>query len=243
MKTLRDLICRARILLDDQPEQATIGENITLLEEAAEAQDESNLLWSTCELIDYANEAMDEIAIRTRCIRDRSITPGLTAFEIEPDDDPWQPLDARILRILRVMWHGKALHPASEMELDGISDWQTRKGCPAHFIVSQADRAIRPYPTPRVAGTLHIHVVRQPVAAMEDMDDEPEIPPHLLPGAIHWMLHKAYQKNDADTKDPEQSERFLTLFERKFGPRPTQSMLEFQMRTLGVTRRSRKEWF
>mgnify|MGYP001139235270 CR=1 FL=1 len=241
--TLCDLLDSARTLLDDLPDPVTDApDNLALLQDAAESQDESNLLWTTAELMQYANEAANEVAIRTGGVRDSSDTVGLTSFAIS--DNSWQTVDSRILRVVRVTWDGEALPPMSKNILDrSRSGWSSETGEPTHFVFDQAERLIRVYPAPTTAGTLKLEVVRLPVTVMAAADDEPEIAEHQRANMVHWMLHRAYLKNDADTHDSSQSAQHFALFEAIFGPRPTHAAIEFTARSLGVTPRASQHWY
>lgn len=243
IKTLCDLLDSARNLLDDKPDPVeSVSDNLSLLEDASESQDESNLLWSTDELTTYANEAAMEVAIRARCIRDSSSVEGLTSFAVS--DGSWFPVDQRILRIIRVTWNDKRIYPESKSKLDASqSDWETLTGEPSVFVFDQAERLIRPYPTPLAAGVLKISVVRLPVTQMVANSDEPEIPLHMRNYMPYWILHRAYLKNDADTKDDQLAEKYLGLFNSIYGQRPTHQATEFVARSAAVTPRSNQHWY
>lgn len=244
METLGDMICEARILLDDQIEASTIGTNQFLLEEAAEAQDESNLLWKTVELKRWANEAVDEVAIRSRCIRDSSDTADLTLFAVAANGTGTIAVPRAVIRILRVTWNAKVLTPTSKAKLDAVSsDWATDTAAePTHFILDQGTRQLRVWPLNTVAGDLRLEVVRRPVTKMVNLTDAPEIPADMLGDAVYWILHKAYLKNDADAKDNSQSAQYEALFTRAFGPKPSHLALEFEFHSQSVTPRARGEW-
>lgn len=244
METLGDMICEARSLLDDEVDASTIGTNQFLLEEAAESQDESNLLWTTAELKRWANEAVDEVAIRSRCIRDSSDTADLTMFTVAASGTGTIAVPRAVIRLLRVTWNGRALTPTSKTKLDAItSDWQTSTAEePTHFILDQGTRQLRVWPLNTIEGTLRLEVVRRPVTKMVNLTDEPEIPADMLGDAVYWMLHKAYLKNDADTKDNNQSATYEELFTRAFGPKPSHLELEFEFHSQSVTPRQRVEW-
>lgn len=245
--TLCNMIEHCRLRLDDLPDTSDIADaadNLTLLQQQEESQDQANLLWSDNELTLYANQAISEVALRSRCIRDASATNGLTSFDIVVATTPWAVLDDRLLGVHRVLWDGKPLRTMeSKLALDESSDeWETLTGEPYGFVFEQSGRRIRPYKLPETDGTLTIEVTRLPVTAMIKPDDLPEIPPHYLSEAINWMCHLAYLKNDADTKDPQQSAFFEALFTQRFGPRPTAQEIEFEF--YGSQRpRAKLQWY
>lgn len=242
---LDDMICEARRLLDDRPETTGFSDdNLALLEEAAEAQDESNLLWTTAELKLYANEAVNEVAIRTNLLGSNVDVSGFNLFTIGPDDDPWQAVDERILRVLRVTWDGRKLDPTSRYKLDLCSrSWEEDTGEPTLFVWDQGSRQVSPYPKPTAEGALRLETRHLPLSLMVDMEDEPAIPAHMRQPAVFWMLHLAYLKNDADTKDDALSAKYDAMFTNRFGPRPTFRELEFNNRSMAVTPRGRFEYY
>lgn len=230
--TLCEMIEHCRTFLDDLPDTSDIadaGDNLALLQQTEESQDQSNLLWTDNELILFANQAVSEVALRTRCLRDSSAVNGITSFAISAGGDPWVELDARLLRINRVLWNEKPLSMAESTSLldECVTDWETLTGDPYAFVVDQSSRRIRPYKAPEADGTLRIEVIRLPVTSMLNPDDEPEIPVHMRADAVKWMCHLAYLKNDADTKDQGQADFYAGLFEHIFGPRPNNHDLEF----------------
>jgi hypothetical protein len=225
--TICDMVDHCRLRLDDVSPIATEPTtNLELIQQAAEDADESELLWSTPELIHYANEAIREVAIRTRCIRDRARnTVDVTSLAVaigqtEVDIDP------RILVINRVWWGSTVMWPESESFLDeASSSWrEDETDEPTKFVLSRSGRQLILMGTPTVAGTIGLDVIREPLEIIEA--GEPEIPQKYLAHCIHWMCHLAYLKNDADTVNPQLSQLYEQAFTRHVGPRPTELQLE-----------------
>jgi len=244
METLGDMLCEARTLLDDLPDTTGYAStNLLLLENAAEALDEDNLLWKTTELTRWANEAMDEVAIRSRCIRDSSETVGLTKFTVTANSGV-VTIPRSIIRILRVTWDGLAISPASKQSLSRENaEWADEAAdAPTHFILDQGTRRMYLYPTNTLQGILRLEVVRRPSAAMTLLTDIPEVPADMLGDAVYWILHKAYLKNDSETRDPNMSAQYEAMFTRAFGPKPSHLEMEFDFQSLAVTPRGRFEW-
>ena len=235
--TICDMVDHCRIRLDDvSPIAATPTTNLELIQQAAEDADESELLWTTAELRHYANEAIREVAIRTRCIRDRARnTVDVTSLAVaigqtEVDIDP------RILAIKRVWWDTTVLTPTSESFNDDASDdWRTNETDePTQFVLSRAGRQLILVGTPTVAGTIYLDVIREPLEFIET--GAPEIPQRYLSDCVHWMCSLAYLKNDADTFNPTLSEMYEARFTRAVGPRPTTLQLELEYHQSGRRR-------
>jgi hypothetical protein len=231
VRTLCDLITHCRLRLDDvQPQSATSpATNLELLEQAADDVDQSELLWSDPELTLYANEAVRQVALRTRCIRDTDKDGvGVTQIAVSAGTGV-VTLDPRILAITRVYWDGVPLPVTKERMMDEYSStWRTDTGAVEAFILRHGAREIMLYRPPEVDGTLTLDVVRLPITLMSNPADEPEIQLAYRVECLHWMCHLAYLKNDADTRDPAQAALYANLFAQAVGPQPTIIQLEYE---------------
>lgn len=243
IRTICDMVDHCRLRLDDiSPVATTPATNLELIQQAAEDADESELLWTTPELMHYANEAIREVAIRTHCLRDRARnTAGVTSIDVDIGQTEVD-IDPRILVIKRVWWDDTVLWPESESFLDESSTtWrEDETDEPTQFVLSRAGRQLILVGTPTVAGTVGLDVVREPLEIIET--GEPEIPQKYLSHCIHWMCHLAYLKNDADTYDPNRSQMFADAFTRQIGPRPTELQLELGYHQSG-RRRARTYYY
>lgn len=224
---LGDMIEEARNLLDDK---LIDGSDL-------------DCLWKDGELTTYANEAINEVALRTKCLGMRDGVAGFNQFEIDPSASLWVLVDSRILRFLRVTWNGKRIGPVSKDHLDACSDdWESETGEPNSFVYDQSNREVRPYPKPTSTGTLQFEVKHLPRTLLSDSADVPVVPQHMLQPAVFWILHLAYLKNDSETKDDNLAGKYMTLFEHRFGPRPSYRDQEFVSRSLKVVPRGRFEY-
>ncbi len=246
--TICDMVEHVRLRLDDvSPVAAIPTTNLELIQQAAEDADESDLLWTTAELVHFANEAIKEVALRTQCIRDSGRdTVGLTSYAITAGTNSIT-VDRRVLSISRVWWDdtvlpAKVLIANSEQFMDeGSSTWRTNTtDAPREFVCERTSRRLQLVGLPTVDGTIMLDVIRLPLEVIED--GVPEIPQQYLADCLDHMCALAYMKNDADTKDPDLSLRFAKLFERNVGPRPTNLVLELEYHQSG-RRRPRGVWF
>ena len=247
IENLCDMVdaCRARI--DDVVEDNTddlSGSNLALLQQASVDQDADNRLWSFNELALFANEAVREVAIRTKCIRENTSALAVHSIAAADVGNPWIALDSRVLQIKRARWEGKPIGLAWRHQLDeGQTDWESEQSDGEKYLVFDSGaREFRLYPHPSVDGTLTLDVVREPISKMVEPNDVPEVPQKYLFGAINWMCHLAYQKMDSETANPQLADRFETVFERQFGGRLSEVLL-FQDTYATPRNRARIHWF
>lgn len=220
--TVDDLVAHARLRLDDVPLPAAV--------------DESALLWTTEELLHFANEAIREVAIRTLCIRDSGRDEAdVTSYAVTAGDNTIT-VDPRILRIKRVWWNDTVLAADSEKFLDECSStWRTNTTDePAAFVLERTSRRLQLVGVPTVDGTIKLDVIRLPLDIIET--GEPEIPQQYLADCLDWICSLAYLKNDSETANPALSQSFALEFERKVGPRPTDLRLVLEQHQAGRRR-------
>ena len=220
--TVDDLVAHARLRLDDVPLPAAV--------------DESALLWTTEELLHFANEAIREVAIRTLCIRDSGRDEAdVTSYAVTAGDNTIT-VDPRILRIKRVWWNDTVLAADSEKFLDECSStWRTNTTDePAAFVLERTSRRLQLVGVPTVDGDIKLDVVRLPLAAIAT--GAPEIPQQYLADCLDWICSLAYLKNDSETANPALSQSFALEFERKVGPRPTDLRLVLEQHQAGRRR-------
>lgn len=241
---IEDLVDHARLRLDDVPLPAAV--------------DESALLWTTEELMHFANEAFREVAIRTRCIRDSARDEAdVTLYEVTAGTGEIV-VDPRVLVIRRVWWNDEVLTPDSEQFLDEqradynrtaylslssneTPNWRTTPvEIPTRFVLERSSRRLLTVGVPTVDGEIKLDVIRLPLEIIET--GAPEIPQSYLADCLDWICSLAYLKNDSETANPALAEKFAAEFERKVGPRPTNLQLQLEYHQAG-RRRARLHWF
>lgn len=241
--TICDMVAHCRHRLDDlSPVGDPPTSNQDLIEDAAEDADETELLWKTPELRHFANEAIREVAIRTRCLRDGDRNEdGVTRYPVAAGESTIA-VDPRVLVIKRAWWNDTVMTPEAEFHLDEwSSSWRTDStDCPRRFTLERSSRNLRLVGVPTVAGVVSLDVIRLPLAVIET--GTPEIPQQYLADCLDWMCALAYLKNDADTANPQLSQMYAAEFERKVGPRPTNLQLELERHQSG-RRRARLHYF
>lgn len=196
--TLNDLIATARLRAAD-----TIG---------------NPYLWSDDEWMAFANDAEREACRRARLITDSS-TAEVCSITLSATVATYD-LDPRILFIQRAKLVGRSqpLGRASFKDLDrSAPDWEGETGEPRAYVPDMDTGLFRPYPTPDSTGQVRLTVTRLPLDDMTDGSNTPEIRPHLHDSLVHWMLYRAYSKQDSEVADPNKAAGYLTLFEQEFG--------------------------
>lgn len=175
-------------------------------------------LWSDDEWKDWANEAEQEACRRARLIVDsENFTKAVKVGGALID------LDDRILFVRRAKLASVTtpIRPIHLADLDRCNPgWESYQGLVSHYIPDYQTGKLRLFRIPTVADTLSLTVVRMPMNDM-DMGDEPEIAPRLHRFLSHWMLYRAYLKQDSDGFDADKAGRELGLFEKQFGPEST----------------------
>ena len=107
----------------------------------------------------------------------------------------------------------------SREELDRIRPgWRDETGTPRYAV--QDDTRITLVPRPEVAGTLHVEGYRVPLKALANDTDKPEIHEAHHRHLVHWALHRAFTKPDADGADPNKAAMAEAAFTKHFGVAP-----------------------
>lgn len=112
---------------------------------------------------------------------------------------------------------GYVLAQRSEKQLDlSINGWRTRTQLPREFVHRQ-DGSLRLSAIPDRDYTLYLDYYAVPEDRIADLSDAPTInEEHHLP-LIHWVLHIAFLRPDAETFDPAKSAMAEAEFTRYFG--------------------------
>jgi hypothetical protein len=188
------------------------------------------------EVIEYAVDAQMEAARRARLLTD-STTAEICRAAITADD-PWVQLDPRVIFVRRAIVDGRTipLCKAQQREMDAsVPGWESSvSSSVTHYIADAQSGSLRLWPPPSVSGTLRLTVVREPLVAMEDMADEPEIPTRYHRSLVYWMLYRGFSRPDSDTYDKERAALNLALFEQEFGKRSSAQEEEWSRKHYGM---------
>lgn len=176
-------------------------------------------LWSNEFLADCATDAQNEACRRARLIVD-SDTEDIAEIDLEANTATYA-LDPRVIRVERAIVDGESL-PLRFMlrrHMDAQRPgWEDEEAATPEIIIPDwSSRKIRLFPAPDAVGTLRLTVIRLPLAPLNDLDDEFEIPEHFQRNLRHWIKHRAFLKHDSETLDKKASADALTLFADEFG--------------------------
>lgn len=194
---------------------------MTLAELIAEYRDESGDMasppfLSDDKLIRLANQAEQEACRRSSLLIES--VDAMCSVDVYAGA-PIVTLDRKIISIISARM-ASAAYQLMPITLSCLPyQWEALSGAPTNYVTDYQSGAIRLFPAPIVDDTLILTVRRLPLMDMEDDDDEPEIRPEYHQALVHWMLYRAYSKQDADMLDPQKAARSLAEFEREFGRR------------------------
>jgi len=172
------------------------------------------------EMLDYANEAVNEACMRGRLLVD-SDTTAICRIAVSEGKAVYA-YDPRILSIRRISLasNGKALKKAVAWELDEKYPlWDAMTGPVDHIVTGMDREKIRLFKIPTEADTLKLTVVRLPLRELAKNEDVPEINARFHRSLILYMKHKAYNNQDSEAFDKNRADVHLQHFESEFGPK------------------------
>lgn len=184
------------------------------------SEDDTNaaqLRWSNEELTRFINEAQKQACRSAFLLKSADAT-----FQVAVTADlATYTLPSKIIRIKGIWLEstGKELSQIEYEDLMGITNWRTDTGTPSYVVVDYDTGTLRLYKTPLIDDTINILAYHLP---LEDMDwntaviDTPEIREEYQIDMLAYAAHLAYQKDEANTFDPQRSEYFRQLFAQKF---------------------------
>lgn len=200
----------------------TLAELIALFRSDADDIVANPYLWSDAELKGWANEAEQEAALRAKLLFDASTT-AVCEISIVAGTTSY-PLHAKVhdvehARIIDSAGNVTRLTLTDRIELERVRpDWRYETRPPRALI--RYDGRIEVDCIPDADYTLRLEVHRLPMEDMADNADTPEIAPIHHRHLVKWMLHRAYQRPDSETHDPERSAKAEQAFTKVFGRRP-----------------------
>jgi hypothetical protein len=207
----------------------TAGELIRLFRQ--QANDTANpSLWRDDEVIQWLNDAEVEACRRARLIIDSrsttvvtgtATTDGPCQVTLVPGTDSYA-LDRRIIYLRRVKLASRTL-PLDALDYRDMDwctpGWEAHEGNVTGYIRGLDNGRIRIYKIPRVADTVNLLVVREPMTPMENVDDSPEIQSRYHINLLDWAHYRGYMKKDSQAFDEGLALKHLALFEAEFGTR------------------------
>ena len=179
--------------------------------------------WDAEWIATWLTEAQAEAAIRKRLLYEAS-NPAVCQIAVAANTAT-HDLHKSLFELVHLRFQATGATTSSVLtikareELDRIRPgWRDETGTPRHAI--QDDTRITLVPRPEVAGTLHVEGYRVPLKALENDTDKPELHEAHHRHLVHWALHRAFSKPDADGFDPTRAATAEAAFTRYFGPSP-----------------------
>lgn len=213
----------------------TIREFIADFREEAD-DDGMKPFWADRSIVRWLAEAETEAAVRKKLLFDDA-SAGMTPIAIVRDQTSYA-LDPRFFLITGAKVYDatnlRYLDPITVVSRSAIDvlrpHWRDEQRWTPRFAIHEDGRLTLPG-RPDRAYTLRIQGYRVPMYPLDkDLPDgfmgatgwerEPEIHPLHHRFLLHWVLHRAYGIQDADSFDANRSAVELAKFERYFGPRP-----------------------
>jgi hypothetical protein len=195
--------------------------------QADEVLDKPDLLWTEAEWTEYANDAENEACIRANILIDK--TSALATIAVISGTATYS-IDEKILLIKRakLLSGTEPLVKTSRRVLDATySNWEVDTGTVRSWLPDDTNK-ITLYKSPIASDTLSLMISRLPLEAMLLADKlivSPEIDTQYHLGLIDWMLHRAYSKQDSQTLDLGKAKEHLARFTKRFGERPSASII------------------
>lgn len=198
-------------------------------------------LTSNTTLFEWVNEAEREAAIRASLLFDD--TSSFLSIAVVAGTHTYT-LDPRIHYVENASLQLTSGGRPFDLDLVGLDvirdhcDWKSRTGRPK-FAVHQERLGLRLWPTPSqyYAGTLTLEVYRYPFAAMDMLDDEPEIPEEHHLGLVDWLLWRTFSQKDGEQYDPGRANDAKGRFEERFGERDSADVMRRKRERKRVTTR------
>ena len=204
--TLEDLIRRFRVLAQDNAQP---------------------YLWPDDDVTDWLNDAQRHACVRGRLIREDA-NPAVCQVALEPGRSTY-PLHKSLYEIIHLALVPTTGEPItlslqSREWLDATTpNWRFAAGRRPEFAV-QNDTSLRIVGDIHAGDVLHIECYRLPLKIMVNEADKPEIHEAHHEHLIHWALHRAFSKPDADTFDANRAALADAAFTRYFGLQPDSDM-------------------
>lgn len=174
------------------------------------------LRWSNEELTRFINEAQKKVCSGSLLLRKSEpafyidVTAGTAEYAYDP----------RIIRIKSAVLasQGKELYPAEYEQLMGVRNWRTKEQTPTHYVIDENAYKIRLYPIPVINDTVELIYHRYPLKELTwDTCSEPlEIPEQYQIDMLDYAAYMAYQKDEANTLDPQKGMSHLQRFVSQF---------------------------
>lgn len=170
-------------------------------------------LWGEEELVGYIDDAQKMFCRLTDGIGDDE-TPEVVELAVSPGTDRLSL--HKTIRRVRSATRLDTGHPVEVLNNDDLRArglrFDGRAGPVLALVLSDTPHRARVWPLSNETVTLGLSVFRLPLAAITDTDQDFEVDEEHHPHLLHWVKHRAYLKQDAETLDKTKSQEFEVRF-------------------------------
>lgn len=170
-------------------------------------------LWSDELILRYLDEAQRELCRLTDGIADS--VSSVCTVKVKSALVRVSPLIKKIRAATLVdLERPLSIYSVEEARRGRVPLTSSSTGVPLAIItgVGTGNAQVYPAPTPGQEWTVHLDVLRYPLTRIETSGDELELGDEHVPALMHYALHRAYARPDADTYDKRRSDEELALF-------------------------------
>jgi hypothetical protein len=241
---LEQIVQAAREQLDDLP-----GDVVDEAAESWQSNDEG-LLWSNAELARWADEAQQQFTKR-RPINDNA-TAAVCQIAVVADT-PTYAYHSAILQIedAYIIETAATTHrPLVKLTHAELREqrpiWRSdTSGTPEFYIEDLTERAVTLYRTPDLAGIMYLTVKRTALQRLSWNVPNTllEVPAEHQYDLLDWIFHRAFSKDDIETKDERRSEKHLAAFNASIGVLPSAARRQLLREERNTYRRTRPVFF
>lgn len=192
------------------------GTNVDWTSIDEESIENSQLRWSNEELTRFINEAQNRVCLDSLAIKDSTnFTISVVA------DTASYSLDSRIIQIKGIYLDstGKELIEQEYEDLYTHQNWRDVTGTPTHYMLDIDTGSIQLYPKPETNDTIYIVAYRLPLTEFSWLTAETqsaELRSEYQIPMLNWAAYLAYQKDEANTFDPQRATYFRQLYSADF---------------------------
>lgn len=194
------------------------GLNLNWASFTEDGTDSLQLRWTNEELVSNINEAMNQVYRRILPVKesnpDFNITSSIGQSEYS--------LNNKILNIqgMRSSTTGLTLERIDIEDLWNFKDLRTKVGAPTKYIPNYDTGSITLYPQPSASDTYNILAYRLPISTLNwDYEENIiELREEFIIPMLWFAASLSYDKDEANTLDPNRSVYFLQKFNQEFVP-------------------------
>ena len=185
----------------------------------------SDFKWDELELIDYLNDSIDEICLRSNVLVE-SQNESITSYTVTAGE-PLIELDNRIIKIksARLLLLDQSEENPNNRRYGLLQsrpvtfferyfwNWEEDESDPWAYIPDMQVGYIRLYPKPKLDDTLRLIVTRYPLQRFnnQNLDEYPELP-EFHEYLVDGIMKNAFEKDDEDTNN----QRKVIYYERRW---------------------------